>query len=435
MRPTLRLVILFAAGVPPSLAVMLIDPQLWPVAVIYPAAVLGLFAIDGMLGVSRRALSIHVNPPPQLYIGDRAGLEVVLRSAGRADTIVDLVCDVGPLLRPAPPVRADLPAGSEVRVDIPLAAERRGTARVDRLWLRWRGGMGLAQRQWVHAVDAAFPVLPNIRGAHEAAILFSSRDAPFGNKAQRLHGEGSEFEALREYVAGLDHRAIDWKHSARHHSLVCKEVRAERNHHIVLAFDTGHLMGQPLGGIPRLDIAINAGLALGYACLRGGDLIGVYGFDSRSRLFAEPTGGVRSFGNLQRAAATLDYGPDETNFTLGMAELQGRLKRRSLIVLLTDFVDTITAELMIESLERLARRHLIVFVTLRDRDLYEIAERRPAATRDVTRAVIADDFLRDRQVVVERLRRFGVLCLDSPAERIGAGLINQYLAIKRSEMI
>ena len=255
------------------------------------------------------------------------------------------------------------------------------------------------------------------------------------NKAQRLHGEGSEFEALRDYVPGLDHRAIDWKHSARHHSLVCKEFRAERNHHIVLAFDTGYLMGQPLAGIPRLDVAINAGLALGYACLRGGDLIGVYGFDSRSRLFAEPTGGVRSFGNLQRAAATLEYGPDETNFTLGMAELQGRLKRRSLIVLLTDFVDTITAELMIESLERLSRRHLIVFVTLRDRDLYETADRQPAAARDVTRAVIADDFLRDRQVVVERLRRLGVLCLDSPAERIGAGLINQYLAIKRSEMI
>jgi uncharacterized protein (DUF58 family) len=435
MRPTLRLVILFAIGVPPSLAVMLIEPQWWPAAVIYPAAVLGLFVVDGMLGVSRRDLTVRVVPPTQLYIGGGAGLEVVLRSAARADTVVDLVCDVGALLRPAPPVKADLPAGGEVRIDIPLTPERRGTARVDRLWLRWRGAMGLAERQWVHAVDAAFPVLPNVRGAHEAAVLFSSRDAPFGNKAQRLHGEGSEFEALREYVPGLDHRAIDWKHSARHHSLVCKEFRAERNHHIVLAFDTGHLMGQPLAGVPRLDIAINAGLALGYACLRGGDLIGVYGFDSRSRVFAEPTGGVRSFGNLQHAAATLDYGPEETNFTLGMAELQGRLKRRSLIVLLTDFVDTITAELMIESLERLARRHLIVFVTLRDQDLHEIAERRPTATRDVTRAVIADDFLRDRRVVVERLRRLGVLCLDSPAERIGAGLINQYLAIKRSEMI
>jgi uncharacterized protein (DUF58 family) len=53
----------------------------------------------------------------------------------------------------------------------------------------------------------------------------------------------------------------------------------------------------------------------------------------------------------------------------------------------------------------------------------------------VTRAVIADDFLRDRQIVFERLRRLGILCLDSPAERIGAELINQYLAIKRGEKI
>jgi hypothetical protein len=74
MRPTLRLVILFAIGVPPSLAVMLIEPQLWPAAVIYPAAVLALFVVDGMLGVSRRDLTVRVVPPPQLYIGGGAGL-------------------------------------------------------------------------------------------------------------------------------------------------------------------------------------------------------------------------------------------------------------------------------------------------------------------------------------------------------------------------
>ncbi len=47
----------------------------------------------------------------------------------------------------------------------------------------------------------------------EAVRLFS-RDAEFGIKTQIERGDGSEFDALREFTAGMDRRAIDWKHSA-----------------------------------------------------------------------------------------------------------------------------------------------------------------------------------------------------------------------------
>src|SRR5690606_37670883 len=132
----------------------------------------------------------------------------------------------------------------------------------------------------------------------------------------------------------------------------------ERNHQVVLAVDTGHLMSEPLVGIPKLDHAINAGLLLSYFSLRAGDRIGFYGFDSAVRTFLEPSGGLRSFPRLQQASAALDYNHVETNFTLGLGELQGRLTRRSLVVVLTDFVDTVTAEIMVENVLRLSRRHL-----------------------------------------------------------------------------
>ena len=51
---------------------------------------------------------------------------------------------------------------------------------------------------------------------------------------------------------------------------------------------------------------------------------------------------------------------------LGLVNLGARLRRRSLIVLFTEFVDTVTAELMIDNLRRLAKRHLILFVSLGD---------------------------------------------------------------------
>src|SRR5262249_8703513 len=159
---------------------------------------------------------------------------------------------------------------------------------------------------------------------------------------------------------------IDWKHSARHLKLLSKEFRTERNHQIMLAFDTGYLMCEPLEGIPRLDHAISAGLLLAWISLRQGDLVGTYGFDAAVRQYLQPMRGLASFARVQRATADLAYRHEETNFTLGLAELSQRLKRRALLVLFTDFVDTVTAELLVESLQRVSNRHVVVFVTLRD---------------------------------------------------------------------
>jgi uncharacterized protein (DUF58 family) len=236
-------------------------------------------------------------------------------------------------------------------------------------------------------------------------------------------------------VPGLDHRAIDWKHSARHRKLVSKEFQAERNHQLLVAIDCGHLMGEPLDGIPKLDHAINAGLVLSYAALHAGDRVGVFGFDSEVRLHAAPNGGLRSFPRVQEAFSKLDYHDTETNFTLGLTELLTRLKQRSLVVVVSDFVDTITAEIMIENLGRLAVRHVILFVTLRDPVLAHGVERRPDNLESLSQAVIVNDLARERARVLERLRRLGVLCVDTDVDHLNTDLVNRYLSVKARELV
>jgi len=105
------------------------------------------------------------------------------------------------------------------------------------------------------------------------------------------------------------------------------------------------------------------------------------------------------------------------------------------VTVFTDFTDSTTAELMIENVTRLVRRHLVLFVIFRDEDLEAIAAREPFTAEDVTRAVTAAALLRNREVVIERLRRLGVHILDAPAARIGPSLISAYLDLKRREML
>ncbi len=436
IRATPRAVLVFAAAAPISLALVVIEAGLWP----FGAGLLVLATlatgIDAILATPARAMSIAVTTPEILYVGDADDLVVALSvAADRSPVVAELACDVGDILAtPARPSVA-IAAGSTTDAVIALRPRRRGTARVERLWLRWRGPFGLTARHVVRPIDGSIPVVANVRAVRQAAIGFAARDAPFGIKPQSPAGHGSEFEALREYVPGLDARAIDWKHSARHRAMICKEFRTERNHQIVLAVDTGHLMSETLDGIPKLDHAINAGLLLAYASLRHGDRVGLFGFDSEVRLAMSPVAGIGGFDRLRLAAAGLDYHAEETNYTLGLARLAGGLNRRSLIIVQTDFVDTITAELMIDNLRRLARRHLVLFVTLGEPALAATAQAPPSGVPELTRAVIADDFLRERRVVLERLRRLGVHCLDAPAASLGADLVNRYLEIKRHELI
>ena len=153
------------------------------------------------------------------------------------------------------------------------------------------------------------------------------------------------------------------------------------------------------------------------------------------RAHAAPRGGIHDFARLQHVTAGLDYTTSETNFTLGLAELATRLTRRSLVVVLTDFVDTTTAELMIDNAARLARRHLVVFVTLRNAHLDAAVLARPTSTDVLFSSVVAHDFVRERELVLRRLERLGVFTIDAIPEGVSAELLNRYLSIKRRELV
>jgi uncharacterized protein (DUF58 family) len=436
MRPSPRCILLFATGIPVALLASVVHVGLWAIWPAWLAATLLACGVDIVFGLARRRLTVRAHAPHTLFIGASAPLEISLSTppSTRPRTI-EVLCDLDENLSPQPARTVTVPPAGEQQVKIPLVPRRRGTVALKTLWFRWTGPLGLVRRQTRRSLDRDVAVLPDIQAVKDAALrFFSAREFLSGLKVERYIGDGTEFESLREYVPGLDHRAMNWKVSARHRKLYCTDFRAERNHQIVVAVDSGHLMCEPIEGIPKLDRAINAALMLGYVCVKTGDRVGWFTFNEKVRSFSQPEGGVNAFRRMQRLTAEIEYSTGETNFTLGLTELNVRLRRRSLVVVLTDFVDTVTAELMIENLGRLARRHLVLFVTLRDPAVDRIAGRRPDTVADLHRSVIATDFRRERDLVLRRLRRLGIHCLDAPPSAISTSLLNRYLEIKRREL-
>lgn len=429
--PTPRAAGLFALSLPLALVAVAVDPAYAALALGGALLVLIAAGADALLALPPRALQVTAVPPDRLHVGEAGQVQVEIGATRHPrPTALELVLEARGDLDPAEPRPAILEPGSAARLRLPLLARRRGRVHLDALWLRWTGPLGLVR--WVRRIplDAAIDVIPNLRARDSAALRFLAQDALHGLKAQTERGEGTEFEALRDYAPGHDPRHVDWKRSARHRKLLAKEFRTERNHPIVLAFDTGRLMREPIDGLARLDHAVNAGLVLASLALRAGDLVGLYGFDAALRSYHAPLRGIERFPRLQRATAELAYRPEETNYTLGLASLGQRLRRRALVILFTEFVDTITAELMIESLGRMANRHVVVLVTLRDESLERSLDAAPADLETVAEAVVAEHFRRDRSVVFERLARLGLHTLDVRPGGLSVALVNRYLDIK-----
>lgn len=430
LAPTGRAVLLMGTGVPVTLVLGLFAPTLWPFGAAWIALMAGLLLFDTWLGAGLNDLQLSPEFPETLHVGEETPLDIHIHFSHSVPAQLELLPEAGRILQIRPERGHVAPKGQDSIARFSLRGRERGEAAFPHIWARWAGPLGLVYR--VRGVGNAhtFPVITNMAAIRQAAIQLFSRENIHGQKRQRDKGEGTEFDSLREFVTGMDHRKIDWKASARHNLLLAKEFRTERNHNIMIALDTGHAMRAPLQGLPRLDHALQAGLLLAFAGLRTGDRMGFFAFDAEPVVHVRPLQHSGSFGVLQRMTAGLQYSTRETNFTLGLSRLQQSLDRRSLIVVFTDFTDTVSAELMLENLGRLQREHIVLFVAMADMELQAMMQKTPQSTDDMTEAVIAAGLQRERELVLHRLTRMGVHVLETEPARLHADLISRYLAIK-----
>ncbi|GAA4043987.1 DUF58 domain-containing protein [Parerythrobacter jejuensis] len=434
--PTGRAVWLAALAAPVALLVALIAPAAWLVAPIAAVALILAVLADGLLAGKLADWRFHA--PDNAEVGEPFALTVLADIAGGAPGKVEAAWQCDPRLAPGGRATARLARsgdGASWNGSTELIASRRGTGELSRIWLNWSGPLGLGARQISQPLDREVRIWPDLAPIRSATLQALLRDAEIGLIARRQRGEGTQFEALTEYDAGMDRRRIDWKASARHTKLYARENESERNNQIVFAFDCGQAMCEPVDGVPRIDRAVTAGLTAAYVALKGGDRSMLFGFARRPMVATPFIGETRAFPKLQEAAAALEYQSEEPNFTLGLATLSARLRRRSLIVLFSEFTDPTSAELMIESISRLIEKHIVLFVTFEDTELEALRRAEPESMDAIAGAVTADSLARQRQLVHERLRHMGVDIIEAPHDRMGFAVIDRYLRIRRSEAI
>jgi uncharacterized protein (DUF58 family) len=159
-----------------------------------------------------------------------------------------------------------------------------------------------------------------------------------GVHKSRAKGFSVEFEEHREYSPGDEIRRIDWKALGKFDRYFIKEYEDETNLRAYLLLDASASMNYASDGITKFDYACTLTASLAYLILKQQDAAGVVTFSNRIEAFVPPR--AKRDYLTQILHALENRGPGgETNVAKILDDIAGQIKRRGLIVLVSDLLD------------------------------------------------------------------------------------------------
>ena len=357
-------------------------------------------------------------------------------SAGRSvhATLVDRV----PLqLRNEPPtLTLKSAARGEASASYRILPAQRGDSKLGDCYVRYQSVLRIAERWASASLSQTVRIYPNLEEAKRHSIyLLRSRQIALEKRHARFRGIGREFESLREYQQGDEYRDICWTAAARRGKLVTRIYQIERSQTVWIVIDSGRLMRARVGGVSKLDQAVNAALSLAQVALYSGDRVGLiaYGRGIRHQLPAAK-GSAHLRQMIEQLALVHEEGSEADHL-----QMAGRLlndqKRRSLVVWLTDLAETAMTPEVIEAASMMMPRHLVLFVVIGQPDLGELAAKTPKSESEMYQVAAAQEMVHRRELLLARLRERGALALEVSSGAVSPVLVNSYLQIKERNQL
>jgi uncharacterized protein (DUF58 family) len=202
-----------------------------------------------------------------------------------------------------------------------------------------------------------------------------------GIHPSQAKGLSSEFEEHRGYSQGDDIRHIDWKAYAKFDRYFIKEYRETTNLKAHIVMDSSSSMAYASGGVSKFDYGSTLAASLAYLMLKQQDAVGLITFSNRIEKMIPPKATHdHLFAILKELEDRTPRG--ETSAASVLQELAASLKRRSLIVLISDLLDK--PEDVVRGLKQLRSRGSEVMVFhLLDRDELTFPFEEPSLFQDM----------------------------------------------------
>jgi uncharacterized protein (DUF58 family) len=226
-----------------------------------------------------------------------------------------------------------------------------------------------------------------------------------------FHGLSVEFAEHREYVAGDDLRYLDWALYARTDHYYIKRFEEETNLRCTILLDRSASMSYGTGTLTKWDYGCFLGSCLAYLMVRQQDAVGLALFGAKPGAYVPPR--CRRSHLRQLMATMVRQAPGgTTDLSASIRAVVRKLKRRGLVVVISDLIDEPTETL--KALRLLAgHRHDVIVFHVQDATELDFSFQGPALFRDletgeemeIDPATLRDDYARQMKEPCEFYRK------------------------------
>lgn len=409
----------------------------WRTGIGFNLVMFGVALWDLWRSVGLSGLEVVREVPPVMSVGARNSISVWLTNRGSSAVDVEIEDTV-----PQPSLLDDLPLAlrvepqSSVEGHYHLVPQRRGAHEFGEIYLRTKSRLGLWSFLETRGQPQPVKVFPDIQSVSRMELLLrNNRLTELGIRRSLLRERGSEFERLREYRRGDEPRAIDWKATSRQRQLISREYTIEKNQTVIVVVDSGSSMCNEDSGIRHFDRALNSAMVFSYLALRQGDSVGLMVGSNRLERWIRPMHGSNAIQGLIRASYDVEASHFATDYGLIADQIRQRVRKRSLIMLLTHAMDELHLESALKPLLGLTPPHLVLVACLRNVPLDERGRATPRSAVEAVQIGAANEFLLQQSRGISQLNAAGIRTLDVLPKELTGELVGQYLEIKARHLL
>lgn len=176
-------------------------------------------------------------------------------------------------------------------------------------------------------------------------------------------GTGLEFDDVRQYQYGDDIRAIDWNVTAKGHGAFIKTFKEERDQSIFFLVDISGSQDIGSNKHRKIDLTKEVASVLALAGSNLGSQVGLVCFSDQKEKYIKPNKGSSHAYQLIQNLYKLSPTSRKTDIKKGLTESFGLIKRKSIIVLISDFLDNgFDSEI-----KALANKHDLIIIHIHDK--------------------------------------------------------------------
>lgn len=183
------------------------------------------------------------------------------------------------------------------------------------------------------------------------------------------HGFSVEFAEHRQYRHGDETKNIDWKVFARTNRFYVKQYEEETNLRAMIAIDSSASMGYASdGNISKFDYSCYLAAALSTLMINQRDAVGLTLYDSDINKFLPPRSKPSYIAEILKTLTNVKPS-NATQTALSLDKLAERIKRRGLVIIMSDFFDD--KQSVLQALKHFRHRNheVLVFHILDPREI------------------------------------------------------------------